>query len=369
MHIGEILNLVYDEDVGWRPASGGIKPVHVANGLVRALSGRYHDTSALNKFIVWAKRGSALDDRTFAALVEGDPDGAYAAFRDRPHDFDRARRYARGLLNADGAAFPAADQSSLSLTCLAMASRDPNDRGLGDFAALLLRDGGSSLTDRLLSSLDAERPMDPITTVVWPLLESEGKPYKGNDRVGKALKRRHNQACMDALRAAAADLATHEAAQGNPLRTLQRAVHFACVATHAHAQALAAGGALADRPPALVALGGHRRSDISIASERSLDLIYERFELWLADRVAARLADKKPLKEDGDLLEVSKDGRTARRVLASIGVGKTPHNEPDKEIVDARMANFQEAQRAFGKDDPARCLGHALVAAYRREYV
>jgi hypothetical protein len=41
MRIGEVLDRVYDEEVGWRPVSGAIKPVHIANGMFRALTGHH----------------------------------------------------------------------------------------------------------------------------------------------------------------------------------------------------------------------------------------------------------------------------------------------------------------------------------------
>jgi hypothetical protein len=47
MHIGEVLNGVYDDDIGWRPASGSIKPVHVANGLFRAVQNAHYDVGDL----------------------------------------------------------------------------------------------------------------------------------------------------------------------------------------------------------------------------------------------------------------------------------------------------------------------------------
>src|SRR5579859_3073403 len=372
MHIGEILNVVYDEDVGWRPASGGIKPVHVANGLVRALQGKYYDTAGLNRFVVWWQAGGAPDDRrTLDALGREDTRGALRAFARSPQHLDRLRRYALGLLGADKALFPTADKSSFSLTCGRMVTRDNNDRGLGDFAAMLINgDDKGSLAHEVLRSVTDDRPADPVTALVWPLLPDEGRDYKPATRLTKAAKQRHNRQVFAAIKEASLTLATHERAQGNRLHTLHRAVHFSCVATHVHAQALAGGGDLERRPPALLAMGGQRRSDVALASERSVDAIYAALERWLADRLAERIASGDPIGEDAPPMNLSTvDGWQVRAVLQRIRSAKTrAHDEPSKEEVDARAATFQAVRRDLGDDDPARVLAHTLVSCYAREY-
>src|SRR5258708_5699936 len=98
MHIGEVLNGVYDDDIGWRPASGAIKPVHVANGLVRALQGKYYDLRDLNRFVVWWRAGKKPDEsRAFEALAR-DCAPALGYLAESPHEFEKTRRYALGLL-------------------------------------------------------------------------------------------------------------------------------------------------------------------------------------------------------------------------------------------------------------------------------
>lgn len=371
MHIGEILNAVFDEDIGWRPASGGIKPVHVANGLVRALQGRYYDASELNRFVVWWQAGKVPDERrSLEALSRDDAEGVFRAFAKSPQQFDRLRRYALGLLGADRALFPTADKSSFSLTCGRMVTRDNNDRGLGDFGAMLINgDDESSLAREVLRSVTDDRPADPVTALVWPLLPTEGRDYKVSSRLSKVAKQRHNKASFAAIREAATTLATHERAQGNRLRTLHRAVHFACVTTHVHAQALAAGGDLSKRPPALIAMGGQRRSDVALASERSLDAIYTGFENWLGERLAVRMADGTAFPDDApEIRATSTDGRQVRAVLQRVGVARKPHGDPTKEETDARAATFQAVRREFGDQDATRVLAHTLVSCYAREY-
>lgn len=370
MHIGEILNTVYDEDIGWRPSSGGVKPVHVANGLVRALQGRYYDTAELHRFVVWWRAGKIPDERrSFEALQRDDATGVFSALIRSPQHFERMRRYALGLLGADRALFPTAENSSFSLTCGRMVTRDNNDRGLGDFGALLLGVGQGSLGEEVLRSVTDDRPADPVTALVWPLLPTVSKDHKPNDRLAKVAKQRHNKAFFAAIRDAADTLATHERAQGNRLRTLHRAVHFACLATHVHAQALASGGELPKRPPALLAMGGQRRSDVALASERSLDAIYSAFESSLGDRLALRLAAGKPLTRDApEVQAISTDGRQVRALLQKLGVARKPYGEPSKEETDARVATFYAVRRELGGDDAPRVVAQTLVGCYTREY-
>jgi hypothetical protein len=78
---------------------------------------------------------------------------------------------------------------------------------------------------------------------------------------------------------------------------------------------------------------------------------------------------QKPLTTDGYLIgEAPSDGRGARSIFSKIGVAAKGHGEPDKETLDARLADYAEARREHGKDDTARAFGHALVAVYTREY-
>jgi hypothetical protein len=370
MRIGEVLNAVYDEEVGWRPATGQIKPVHVANGLVRALAGEYYDISPIVEFLVGWKKGRVPDpDRSYQRLVLEDPLGPFGYFKESQSEFDKARRYAFGLLNADNAVYPSAENSALTLTCGEMASRS-RDFGLGQFGAALLESGDSeALATILRRSLEVKRPDDPITTIVWPLLSDNAKPTSAAETISKALRKKHHQACLKEFQLAAKQLASHEEQQGNRLRTLERVVHFVCIATHAHAQALAADGSLADRPPLLMALTGEKRSELAIASERSLEEMYSKFESWLVKQEAIRLRGKKPLTRDERLEELSIDGRTARKILKQIlSAQRNPPEEPDAEILSARMADFEDAKRAFGKDDPALLMAHAVVRSYLREF-
>lgn len=374
MHIGQILDHVYDQDVGWRPSSGGIKPVHVANGMVRTLQHAYHDTARLHEFVVWWRAGKKPDEqRSFDALVTGEATGTYSAFAGNPRKFERVRKYVLGLLGADGALFPSADHSSFSLSHGSMVTRDTNDRGLGVFAAVLL--GGmevealGELARLVMESTGSSHPRDPATALAWPLLAREATPAAPAIRSRRLLGARHHRAFFERTRLAADTLAGHERIQGDHMRTLQRAVHFACVGTIAHALALSANGDLAVRPPLLLVASGSKQADLARASERSLDLFMSRFESWLGDRLAVLIEQGHPLADDdpgapADTL----DGRAIRGYLARIAMAEKGHALPDSSCIDDRMQDFKQARTAMGDSAPARVLAHALVAAYLREY-
>jgi len=368
MRIGDVLDTVYDDEVGWRPASGSIKPVHVANGVVRAITGEYYDVSRIVEFLVPTKNGAPLEDRTFDRLVVENPRSTFKCYENGAAEFERARKYSWGLLNADKAVFPAAEFSALTLTCRQMVSRSGNDRQLGEFGAALLKSGAGALAKELTKAVTVDRPDDPLTTLMWPLLPRDAKPSGRKETIQRALKRKHHAECLERFQDAAEILAAHQAQQGNRLRTLQHVVHFVCVATYAHAHALSADGKLASRSPLLIASTGDKRSALALTSERAIARVQSLFEDWLVARLADRLRGEKPLSGDETVDELPVDGRSARRVLKTIWDASIKRETPEDETLNERAAFFEEAKRRFGKDDPAQLMAYALVHSYLNEY-
>src|SRR5262249_32871414 len=140
----------------------------------------------------------------------------------------------------------------------------------------------------------------------------------------------------------------------------------------AHAQALSSNGELEERPPALLAIAGNRRSDVAIASERSVDHIYSKFERWLGWRLGNRIKHGSPLTssdKDGETLSIdTTDGRTARSLRARIGTAKKPHGEPGREELDTRVQYFLSVKRDLEDAEPAEVLGYCLAQCYLDEY-
>jgi hypothetical protein len=371
MHIGEVFNEIYDTSVGWRPASGSIKPVHVANGLLRTISGRRYNIEKIARFLIAHKQGGMPDpDRTFESLGK-DRDFANV-LGNLAHDrsgFERTRRYAKGLLAADKAVFPSASASSLSLTCGLMVSGDYNDRGLGSYGGSLISIGDGRLGRLLKESLELERPQDPITTLAWPLLaDRDGYAVSEAAHAG-FLKRAHNKEFMEQISAAADCLATHTINAKDPLRLVQRAVHFVCVATFVHAQALAGRGKLDRRPPTLLVSGAAKGSELAIASEKSLTCTLNGFQGWLVDELESRIAKGKPLVRD-EAIDESKleDGRSIRAILRGIGTAKARHAPPSEKEVDERFQIFSTIRKQYRDQGGARVLAQALMEMYLQEY-
>jgi hypothetical protein len=375
---------VYDNHVGWRPATGAIKPVHIANGLYRDLVGHYYDLKPTVSFVIpWKKKNNPVGDpkRTYEHLVEDPGEDRFVAFKGGGQNkvrFAKFRDFLRGVLAADGAVFPDPEGSSLTLTCKQMITRDQMDKHVGRFMADIIRGRNKSgpLAKEVLAGVQkgSERPCDPITFASWPLLKSEhdDKPLKPVSRCSpfdtKKLRQFH-----DHLEAAAADLAGHEANQGNRLATLQRTVHFACVALLAHAQALAVDGVLQNRAPLLIAMEAPKGSPLAIASEASLNAYYASFEAWLARQLGVLLTKGAPLcpNEDsdghedlGELPDLRKDAvrKWLSQILLVKGANPTPAAIAD------RMYLYEQALAQHGKDDPGLVLGETLVQSYVAEY-
>ncbi len=371
MNIGEVLNGVYDDDLGWRPASK-VKPVHIANGLVRAIVGERSDIKPLIEMIAWEKGGAPIEERRHAALLERDWAEAICDLADSTDAFDRARRYLRGILAADGAVFPSPEFSSLTLTCAQMASSDRNDFGLGEFGVHLMSSARTEgLPAFLAQRLKVKAPTDPITIAAWPLLRGASHDADPTGRSAAAMKKKHSQAILSELRSAAESLESHERAQGNRLRSLERAVHFVCVATLAHAQAVSADGKLDRRAPALLVTDVEKGSTLATASERSLKQIHDGFTHWLARRLGERLEHGRALDADGTVLELPRttDGREVRKLLRTIGGAKGKHELPDDDLLEERMSAFNEARLEHGKDEVSLVLGKTLVDCYLNEYL
>lgn len=371
MHIGEIFNDIYDNLVGWRPASGSVKPVHVANGLLRSVSGRKYNIEAVGRFLISHKQGGVQDPLRKYESLTSDPllRDHFGSLATDYTSFERTRRYAKGLLAADKAVFPSAAASSLTLTTGLMVSGDYNDRGLGRYGSALLMAGGGELASLLRNSLELERPLDPISVLAWPLLVDRTGHAGGDTSDVAFMRQSHNKAFLNNMGDAADSLASHTINSRDPLRLIQRAVHFVCVATVAHAQALAVGGKMEQRPPLLLVSGATKGSELAVASERSLLAAFSGFDTWLADQLERRLSRGKPLVRD-EVIDISKveDGRSVRALLRTIASAKKGHPAPTDAEVNERFQVFATARNQYRGQNAVRVFAQALQEIYSQEY-
>jgi hypothetical protein len=371
VNIIDVLDGVFDRDVGWRPVSGSIKPVHIANGLFRTLLRRRYDIKRTVAFL----RPSSEGERTFEFMVQKSSDPRFAAFADssKRARFEQLRDYARGLLAADGAVFPSAENSSLTLTCREMISRDPNDRKVGAFAAALLdgRDGKGALGRLIRKWLpeNEQTPSDPITALAWPLLSHE--PDLLASETAQLAENSIANATIDLLEQAATRLAEHDESNQNRLGSLERAVHFSVLGLLAHAQGLAAHGSLDKRVPLIMTASAEKGSALTIASEESLTRMFDQFDEFLVSRLSSRLRKKQAIKygtkrsDDKRLVIPAQRLDAVRKFFRSInGYRDTAVTE---ELLDERMNRWSRARRTRGKDDPNLVMADALVTSYLEE--
>jgi hypothetical protein len=385
MRITRVLDTVFEGKVGWNPSTGAIKPVHIANGLFRALTHRLYDTEDVVAFAVPGKKGEApMPGRTFEAMVLNTDDPRFREFASPTHRvrFERLREAVRGVLAADKAVFPAASRSALTLTCTQMISADDMDKRVGKFMAALLRgpdaDSVGALARLMLALLEEDQgvvaPRDPISFLLWPLLSQEPKHLERDDARCKLFETRALSEFAGHLVEASDALAAHEAEQANRLATLQRGVQFVCLAVMAHAQALAADGKLKRRAPLLLVTSAQKGSRLARASEISLLRYYEAFEDWLGLQLGERI------KRD-QLVSTAKDAKhpaPAQRAPSSVNRNsvkawlKTFASEkgdaPDADLLESRMSLFEGALAEHGKDRVAEVLGATLAACYYEEY-
>jgi hypothetical protein len=230
------------QGLGYSPTSSGIKPVHVANGLSRAVIGVCYDPKLLNHALVrWVK---GAERHPTEALVEdaGERLGDFADPGERLK-LNELRALLKDVIGADDAVFDLNENCSYSLTHRSHVTGDHNDRGTGAFLHRLLTsdqgDGPSPAIALLKSLLDDES--DEITAVSWPLIVGEQPIVYEIDlsELPDALSMDEDtgifvSSIVRELRAGFDRLAAFERLRGSKLHSLRRLVSFASFAIFFH---------------------------------------------------------------------------------------------------------------------------------------
>jgi len=247
----ELLESVFDEEFGFRLTNFSIKPVHVANGLARALSGRTYDTTAVTKLVRRYVRNQKLgvdEERYPNAEIIADYAAAFASSKGHEPDalkVTRLRSLAFDVLAADGAVFPT--QQSFTLSNERFITTDLSDVRMGLFLSRLLTaepDGRIEAAEYLRELLQSES--DPWTTLALPVLEfgdvREDTPSaEVSERIAKSshLFETANgelaSPTLRNLRDAYDRLARFERHSGSKLNSLRRLMLFGCFVLHVHA--------------------------------------------------------------------------------------------------------------------------------------
>jgi len=246
-----LLESVYDEEFGFRLTNFSIKPVHVANGLARALSGRTYDTTAVTRLVRRYVRNQKLgvdEERYPNAEIIADYASAFASSKGHEPDalkVTRLRSLAFDVLAADGAVFPT--QQSFTLSNERFITTDLSDVRMGLFISRLLTaepEARVEAADYLRELLQSES--DPWTTLALPVLEfgdarEETPSAEVAERIAKSahLFETSNGELVSPtlrnLRDAYDRLARFERHSGSKLSSLRRLMLFGCFVLHVHA--------------------------------------------------------------------------------------------------------------------------------------
>lgn len=245
-----LVQRICDEEYGLLPTNFQIKPVHVANGLVRALTGRSYDASPLSHTLRrWVlNQTTGVQEERFPNRFVLDRYGRAFEGRNGLSPDEEAlndfRQLAHGALGADSGVWGDADHSSFTLANERFVTADTSDNRAGLFLARLLVAGGDGEAARLMRDLVTSEN-DPWTTLALPLLQlSEPREATLKERQAAYAARSDplfvtyaGELCspvLRRLRQAYDRLARSERGKGSKVNSLRRMVLFGCFATHVH---------------------------------------------------------------------------------------------------------------------------------------
>lgn len=233
---------------GYRFMEAKIKPVHIANALMRTEHKCVGRMSVLKQLFQATLNQSAIEDRLAAAkgLVENHRErwGRLGEAEDLRSSalMNKVLPLIRTLLGADGAVFGVSPElSSFSSPTALTVTGDVSDDGAGAFVHRLW--GGNSESDRLdildlLNSLTAPdkdaSDMDDLSALLAPLVE-DTKPKSVSTVLAEDLSATFSPIEM-ALRESAKALSAYERKlKPNPIATLQRVILLAALSVFVHA--------------------------------------------------------------------------------------------------------------------------------------
>lgn len=355
---------VYDEEFGLRFTNFSIKPVHVANGLARALTGRSYRTEALSHTLRrWVtKQKLGVDEERYPndQILESYGEAFEPLKGSKPDTqrLNRLRALANDVLGADDAVFPDADKSSFTLSNERFITRDPSDVRAGLFLARLLQAepvGSNHAADLFAELLTSEA--DAWTTLALPLLKLsdarvEVLSGEAAQRAGKADHLfiadgdRLASPTLRVLRDSFDRLARFERLEGSKLNSMRRIVLFGCFVVQVHAiSRWHERNASAPRPPILLDLFDGTVKSVRDASRATLraggdaveGLVLERFREYVVAQVGTSqeaMSEALDAEGVGDALKADVDNLMAG--------GRTPVDALSQAMVDAALNEVRE---------------------------
>jgi hypothetical protein len=359
----QMLQDVCDRELGFQPLNFSIKPVHVANGLARALTQRSYKTDALartlRRYVIKQTLGVEQERHPNTEILDKYPD-AFEPLRGTapdPQRLSRLRALALEVLGADGAVFDQEDKSSYTLSNERFVTKDPSDRRAGLFLARLIQadhgdaDGaGKLLLDLLASEGDA------WTTLALPLLQfgAVREETADGDAAERAATADHLFAVADGrlqsrtlavLRESYDRLGRFERMGGSKLNSLRRLVLFGCFGLHVHAiSRWNERNPTRPRPPILLDMFDGTLTSVRDASRASLRAAGDAIEFLILDCFKEEVEDVGTAEDEllSALNEQGADETLVKDFQTYLGGEQEPVDALSRALVDAAFAKAHE---------------------------
>lgn len=357
-----MLQEVCDRELGFQPLNFSIKPVHVANGLARALTGRSYTTDALartlRRYVVKQTLGVEQERHPNREILDKYADAfePLGGAEPDPQRLGRLRALSLDVLGADGAVFDQPDKSSYTLANERFITKDPSDRRAGLFLARLLRadQGSADAAELLVELLKSED--DGWTTLALPLLnfgvvrEEDG----GSDAAERVAITDHlfsvtdgnlDSCTLRVLRESYDRLARFERIAGSKLNSLRRLVLFGCFVLHVHAISRWHERDLTrPRPPILLDMFDGTVRSVRNASRASLRAAGDAIEFLVLEDFEEQMlvAGTSEVELLGALQEANLGEAVTQDFKANLAVDRKPVEALAKAFVDAAFLKARE---------------------------
>ena len=365
---------------GYKVMEVKIKPVHIANALMRTEHQCVGKMPVLEQLFVATLQKNSLDKRVAAvqSMLESQRDrwGALGQAQDIKSStlMTKVLPLIRTLLGADGAAFGSSPQfSSFSSPTALTVTGDPSDDGAGAFIHALW--GGREGADRLpildllaeLTSPDkAPEKMDDLSALLVPLVDSTrpraGHAFSALDMLGGF------SPIEQELRTAARYLCAYETKlRPNPISSLQRIIVLAALSVFRHGATRAQERAGGPQRLLLLDASSDHYSDIARASTGCVarlvgdacnymaSVINDLLEQQLPDWPRSPLAAVNGLLESAQHAPLDDSSQLAQRVREIAADFEDPE-DVRREVTDELLSQVEGNQRQ-GLDGYLRMLG------------
>ncbi|WHY20111.1 hypothetical protein QNH28_03560 [Paenibacillus sp. G2S3] len=288
-------NQVCEEYIKYKPTSSSVKPVHIANGLFRLISGESYTVEALNDWIIRWKQGEEICS---ASQIREKYSTAFDANSFDDDEINKLRHYMNIIFNADGAAYPSASNTVLTISSKTQVrSSVPGEASINNFLYnVLLSDvnGKASPCIQLIKeALNDEK--DDLSRIASPLTNfSIKKSVESHKKLSNYTLSGVEGRIRDSF-----DRLAENSKSYNKLLTLERIILLGCFAIISHLSSrvldISPNYTQYDRVPMLFDADGSLPA-IKFASEETLQvaklMVEEFFEKGLEDILQREGYDK-----------------------------------------------------------------------------